>query len=151
MSEKDVGKSVEENAKSIAEDQKKQQLEMDKVRGGGDAEKGRLMREERAFSQKEHQLAKQIEKQKDDVFNRTVGFRILKESKEEQEKDRKKLESLEKEIAELRASKEKEKSAPVTVVDAKSITTDNSSKPQMSSGTNVRNNHPMTRLIESAN
>ena len=67
------------------------------------------------------------------------------------EKDRKKLESLEKEIAELRASKEKEKSAPVTVVDAKSYNTDNSSKPQMSSGTNVRNNHPMTRLIESAN
>jgi len=151
MSEKDIGKAAEEDAKSQAEIQNRRQLEMDKVRGGGDAEKGRLMREERAFSQKERQLAKQIEKQKDDVFNRTVGFRILKESKEEQEKDRKKLESLEKEIAELRASKEKEKSAPVTVVDAKSITTDNSSKPQMSSGTNVRNNHPMTRLIESAN
>ena len=150
MSEKDIGKAAEEDAKSQAEIQNRRQLEMDKVRGGGDAEKGKLIREEKAFSQKERQLATQIEKQKDDVFNRTGRFRILKESKEEQEKDRKKLESLEKEIAELRAAREKEKSAPVIVQDNKTITNDSSSKPQMSSGTNVRNNNPFISTFAQA-
>ena len=151
MSEKDVKKSAEENAKSIAEDQKKTQLSMDKVRGGGDAEKGRLMREERAFSQKERQLEDKIMRAQKDVDDDRSNAFLFKETKEEQSKDRKLLESLQKQIAELRASKEKEKMGNTTVVDAKSITTDNSSKPISSSGTNIRNNHPMTRLIESAN
>jgi len=142
MSEKDVGKAAEEDAKSQAEIQNRRQLEMDKVRGGGDAEKGKLMREERAFSQKERQLEGKIMRAQKEVESTSKFAGFGTESEEKQAKDRKLLESLQKQIAELRASKEKEKMGNTTVVDAKSITTDNSSKPQMSSGTNVRNSNP---------
>ena len=119
MSEKDVGKAAEENAKDMVAVQNRRQLEMDKVRGGGDAEKGRLMREERAFSQKERQLAKDIKfAQKDVDHVRTGVFGVGAESKEEQEKDRKLLESLEKQIAELRLEREKQIGSVTNNVDA---------------------------------
>ena len=151
MSEKDVEKSVEENAKSIAEDQKKQQLEMDKVRGGGDAEKGRLIREEKAFSQKERQLEDKIMRAQKDVDTDRSNAFLFKETKEEQEKDRKLLESLQKQIAELRAAKEKEKMGNNTVVDAKSINASTNSSNMQTGNTPLRNNHPMTKLIENVN
>ena len=150
MSEKDIGKAAEEDAKSQAEIQNRRQLEMDKVRGGGDAEKGRLIREEKAFSQKERQLEDKIMRAQKDVDTDRSNAFLFKETKEEQEKDRKLLESLQKQIAELRAAKEKEKMGNNTVVDAKSINASTNSSNMQTGSTPLRNNHPMTRLIENA-
>ena len=102
------------------------------------------------FSQDEKRLKQRIELAEREVKSTSVAFGFGTESEKKQEKDRKKLESLQKELA-ARELEFKKQMGNTTVVDAKQITTDNSSKPQMSSGTNVRNNHPMTRLIESAN
>ena len=93
------------------------------------------------FSQDEKRLNQRIELAKREVDSTSVAFGFGTESEKKQEADRKKLESLQKELA-ARELEFKKQMGNTTVVDAKQITTDNSSSNMTTGSTSIRNSNP---------
>ena len=93
------------------------------------------------FRRDEKRLERKIKFAEKEVESTSRFLGMGTETKEKQEADRKKLESLQKELA-ARELEFKKQMGNTTVVDAKQITTDNSSSNMTTGSTSVRNSNP---------